>query len=423
MIELFNIISSSFLLFLFFNGNKYFYLNKIILNPFTQINVSIILFFNVFFIFSFFKINNQIIFFLIIILCLINLSYFIKNLKNPIYLLFIFFNIFIYFQISAIPSLGWDGQSNWFPKAFNFFSGGTFFDLSAYPRPSYPHLGTYIWSIFWNNSILKYEYVGRFIYVFLYFSSLFFLLSNKNKNEVFSILSLVIIYLFTFDINLFKGYQEILIFSLINIFIIFYYSRIKLNIFFILTLLIINLIIWSKDEGLIYSIPILLFFLTTSNKLLCRTNLLFIIFFTVLVAFKFILIYKLNYDFRLQGFSVQILITELLNFSSFKQDLLLIFKHFFISYFKYPIWLLIIFFLIFPSKIIRNQKIYKNSILLFFFSFISNFLIFHVQNADMLEWYLITALDRLNFILSGFFLYFIFENIRYYLIKFNDLKN
>ena len=257
----------------------------------------------------------------------------------------------------------------------------------------------------------------------MYFSSLFFLLSNKNKNEVFSILSLVIIYLFTFDINLFKGYQEILIFSLINIFIIFYFFRIKLNIFFILTLLIINLIIWSKDEGLIYSIPILLFFLTTSNKLLCRTNLLFIIFFIVLVAFKFILIYKLNYDFRLQGFSVQILITELLNFSSFKQDLILIFKHFFISYFKYPIWLLIIFFLIFHSKIIKNQKIYKNSILLFFFSFISNFLIFHVQNADMLEWYLITALDRLNFILSGFFLYFIFENIRYYLIKFNDLKN
>ena len=59
----------------------------------------------------------------------------------------------------------------------------------------------------------------------------------------------------------------------------------------------------------------------------------------------------LNNDFNFQGnyFTLNSIVNEMFNFSTFGSDLFLIIKHFIISYFKHPIWLLLIFFLFFQK--------------------------------------------------------------------------
>ena len=78
----------------------------------------------------------------------------------------------------------------------------------------YPHLGTLVWGFFWKNSFLQYEYLGRLIYIYIYLLSLFSiceLISNQNKIKII-LLSLILI--ISFDEFLFRGYQEVLLFSL-----------------------------------------------------------------------------------------------------------------------------------------------------------------------------------------------------------------
>ena len=36
----------------------------------------------------------------------------------------------------------------------------------------YPHLGTYLWG-FWKNSLMSYEYFGRYIFVYAFLLTIF----------------------------------------------------------------------------------------------------------------------------------------------------------------------------------------------------------------------------------------------------------
>ena len=45
-------------------------------------------------------------------------------------------------------------------------------------------------------------------------------------------------------------------------------------------------------------------------------------------------------------------------------------------------------------------------------------MIFHLQDNKILEWQLSTALDRLNLIFSGYFVYFVYLNFRDYSSKY-----
>ena len=121
---------------------------------------------------------------------------------------------------------------------------------------------------------------------------------------------------------------------------------------------------------------------------------------------------------ELGGFSYEKVLNEIFNFSSFKMDFILIIYHFILSFFKYPIWMFVIIFLILPESKIKTNKIYKNSVLLFIYLFLINFMIFHLQDNKILEWQLSTALDRLNLIFSGYFVYFVYLNFRDYSSKY-----
>ena len=131
MIEVLNITTSLLVISIFFNLNLY---NKSLeKNIFKNVAISIIIFFNIFLILSFLNFGIKIIFLIILIFSLINLINFLKNLKNIYYLYFLFFNLCIFILIAADATLGWDGQMIWYPKAFNFFNDGTFFNLKELP--------------------------------------------------------------------------------------------------------------------------------------------------------------------------------------------------------------------------------------------------------------------------------------------------
>ena len=125
---------------------------------------------------------------------------------------------------------------------------------------------------------------------------------------------------------------------------------------------------------------------------------------------------QLNGAFSFQGnsFTLSNTIRESLNFSTIGTDLFLIIKHFIITYFKYPVWIFLFIFLIFPNREVKSKKLYKDTLYVFVFSLLINIFIFHIQDSAILEWQLSTAVDRLNFMLSGYFIYFIYRNVNKY---------
>ena len=418
MIELLNIIFSSLIIFLLFNSSQVLLLYKENQNILKNINVNLIIFFNISLFFSFLDNGIKYFTYLIFLICFLNLISFFKNLKNYFYIIFIIINFVLFLKISSDPSLAWDGIGNWYPKVYNFFLGFSFFDLTETPRPTYPHLGAFIWSLFWHISILDYEYLGRFIYIFSYISSLFLIIYNNQDTDIKKLSLFFILLIISFDINLFKGYQEYLIFSLFNIFIYLYYNEKNEPNLSIISLLIINSAIWFKDEGLIYSFPIVLMVLLQKQKLLSYKNFYFILIYILILIFKFFMFTKLLPFVEVGGFSIDKVLNEIFNFTTFKTDFTLIIYHFIISFFKYPIWIFVILFLIFPEKKIKKSKIYKYSNYLFVYLLIVNFMIFHLQDPTILEWQLSTALDRLNLTFSGYFIYFVYLNFRSYSSKY-----
>ena len=136
----------------------------------------------------------------------------------------------------------------------------------------------------------------------------------------------------------------------------------------------------------------------------------------IILVFRIYMSAQLNGTFGFQGnsFTLNNTIRESLNFSTIGTDLFLIIKHFIITYFKYPVWIFLFIFLIFPNKEVKSIKLYKDTLYVFVFSLLINIFIFHIQDSAILEWQLSTAVDRLNFMLSGYFIYFIYCNINKY---------
>ena len=124
-------------------------------------------------------------------------------------------------------------------------------------KPEYPHFGTYLWSFFWINSLLDIEYFGRLSYLFIYLISIFYIFEKINFKSIFVKFYLILIVLFlTFQVKYFDGRQDILIFAF-NLLIFGYLyeiinckSKDKKN--FVSFYLLINLIIWTKTDGILY---------------------------------------------------------------------------------------------------------------------------------------------------------------------------
>ena len=454
MIEIFNIIILLiiFLLLFFSPLSKKFYDNlykNYKYNVFDVASVNLAIFLSIYLILSFLNIQTKYVFYFALLISLAsyiyNFNFFLKLIKKKIIikLLFFFtvFNFAIYINLVNNLSLGWDSFIHWMPKAYNFYSGAGYENLVNYHSLTYPHLGSYIWAFFWKNSFLEFEYNGRLFFVFIYLISIFSIsctiLNLKNfgkKNQlIMIILFILLIFFFSSSDNiigsvndhLFGGYQEVLIFSLlVMISKIFYLVKNNqsnnLLIFFLFVFS--SLLIWIKDEGLIYSIFILLIFILHID-VKKKIKLLYI-FFSLILIFTQIFIenyYSSNHNyFNMNSFFHKSLLEQILSFKIIDRTILII-NFFLISCLKTPLWIFILFF---TPIFFLYKKLYSNFKYMLTFMLLNIIFLFgvYIQTPHDLYFMLTSSMHRLLMQTSGFYILMVilcFSN----LIKESIFKN
>ena len=422
MIEVISILSSILSLVILLNFPLNFYYFKKIYSNFKfgyadSLLLNLVVGINLFLIFSFFKINLN---YLFLIIMAFSLSLIIISYKNFLFLfkknitISLFFLVFVYSMATVIAKtsfLEWDGLEHWIFKAQVYFQGGEYKDLANVPQNYYPHLGSYIWAFFWKNSYLQYEYFGRIFFIFIFATSIFSLISKlSNKFSLIEKLSvLFIIGSLSTNFYLFGGYQEYLIFFSFfcySYFILYFSENIylfkKSLIPEFLIILILNILLWTKQEGFFYFILLSFVFLLHGKRNLNQKFLFFLISLSFLLIFIFIKIYYFGY----LSFNEKIINNEILNnlnLFHFSGKIFLITKYFLITFIKYPIWMVIIlslFILKYKSNFLNLNKFFYTFL---FLSFSLVFAIFFHTTMD-LKFLVPITLSRIVFAISGFYI-------------------
>ena len=338
-----------------------------------------------------------------------------NNILSFIIFILIIFSIFLF--IAQDLRLEWDGHV-WIQKAMIFFNNEKLTNLNQSIHPEYPFLGTYLWALFWKNSLLELEYFGRYFYVYFYVVSIFFIVSAINiKNPNIKLLLVLFLILLTFEAYYFGGYQEYLIFSSLLVaskFIFILNENDKKNIkiiFLIFSILYINS--WFKSEGSIYLIIFfipLLYFLNISSS----QKILFIV----------LTISGLISNFFIKKYIIQISGTSEINyFTNFLQNFesleifflkfINIFNHIIIAFIKHPIWLIFLFSVFIQIFIIKKSNFTLKYLIA---CFIMNLIVIFgayssFGNVDLI---LRVTLDRVLFQTSGFYIILFICNINEY---------
>ncbi len=440
MIELFSVSISFLFLFILslfpfrinFFEQKYFFRSFCIFDILLLnliINISLIL------LISFINIDYSKYFISIIIISIfynfynfLKIKSFFKYFLDINFIFFIILNFFNAIYLISNPVLAWDGLENWFFKAQNFFYNYNFFDLKGLKGNNnyYPHLGTLVWGFFWKNSLLQYEYLGRLFYIYIYLLSLFSiceLISNQNK---FKIIILSLILIISFDEFLFRGYQEVLLFSLF-IFIsknYYIYLSNKNFINLLICFVCLNLIPWIKHEGFLFVFAYTISFLFMIKFLKKKYELISIIILTwILLVIKNYIFYKfLDLNFT-HGGGDQFFI----DYKSILEFIFIFSKGLLIAIFKYKIWILIFFsmYFLFKNKLYKDeQKLYfkflKINLALYFILLLGIYYNLYVNSNIDFNWWIANSLDRLIYSISGIFVINIIFFVNY--IKNYNLK-
>ena len=416
MIEIFNIIIILLLNLLIFSTPSFVKIEEIGKSNDDIFKIKIcfnlIFLLNIFLITSFIKINFIYLLTCVLLIILIQLITFYKNFtasKNIKYFYLILFLISFVLSInlSVNLKLEWDASVNWIFKTLNFYNGFSFDNLNNIPGvAAYPHLGSFLWAFFWKISIINAEYIGRIVFLFLF---AFSIILNSYKNEKSLSQNLIIIILVSalfYDQNSFAGYQEGLMFSLIAI-LFFLINRIKdykkINFIYIfLILLIINLLLWTKNEGFVWSFLIIGYIFLIINKKY-ESKILLAIGFVILSILKYFIFYKFfgenlvgwkGYTFIPIDINFLVLVIERLPF---------IFYSILKVFFKYPF--LIITFILLITNISKKANLILLLFLIANVAITSSIFLF----TDNTKWQFHTdvGLDRMIYQTSGFYIYII----------------
>lgn len=427
MIEISSIFITLLSLFIFSNFPlNYFYLEKrvsIVKYNFNDILLlNILINCNLLLIFSFFQTNLNLIFIFVIFYSLFLFFIFRKNylklIRNNFYFIFTFVIIFYGISILIVKNayLEYDALAHWIYKVKVFYQGGTIANLKGLPYDYYPHLGSYVWAFFWKNSIIQYEYLGRLFFLYLFLVSIFSVRSKLNNNFT-ELEKNIIIFLICFlstNIFLFGGYQEYFLFfcfySFSHFFIKFFISSnyIHKNFFpEIIILLIVNIFIWVKQEGLFYFFILSFLFIIHSKRSLLNR---FFYIISSIILFMFFLMVK-NYYFGALEFNDEIINSETfknLQISYLLNKIVIITKYFVITFFKYPIWILIFLSILFlkqKSNFLSDKKF----IFTFFFLMFGFVYAIFLNTPHDLSWLVPITLNRLVFAMSGFLIFLCVE--------------
>ena len=241
-------------------------------------------------------------------------------------------NFIIAINVVYDPSISWEAQTIWIEKTIPLVFNQNLTSLKNSPAPELPILFPIIWSFFWKFFNIQYEYTGRIFLIFFYLMSLFLYANLFKTSIVKKLIILLIIIFITFRIEGFQGDLEVFIFSIIlmsmrSLYLAIFekdYSMINIINF----ILLINLLIWSSNEGMFYAGFLTFVFIVIKD--LDKTNKTIII-----TSYLFLLSLKLSifiyYDFGINLNSDDYAIENISkNFNI--SNLILISKYFFLTF-------------------------------------------------------------------------------------------
>lgn len=363
---------------------------------------------------SFFYINLKFLFISEIILASIFLYQNKKNFLNSItlnnsysFFLFLIICFSFFVAIGSSARLEWDALAHWIFKAQVYFQNGSYQDFKSLPFNYYPQLGTFLWGYFWQNDLIyPIEYKGRLSYVFLYLISIFFIIEkNKKSISVLYPATVFLIILLTLDSYLFSGYQDYLIFIQL-VFIsklIYLYKKDKNNFYLILVFLSCWSLMWTKQEGFFYFIIIGLTLIMFGVKDL-KKKIFLILIFSISIFLKSFLQEFIIGSFNFNEPILHSGLLRYLDISNFLSAFYIITWHILISFFKYPIWLMIFLVIIIYNK--NNFENYEIFYFIVYFLFIYSI---YFQTSMSLKELLPVTIDRLLLQGSGFLIFPIFR--------------
>tara|TARA_B100001996_G_scaffold371836_1_gene347610 strand:- start:1079 stop:2374 length:1296 start_codon:yes stop_codon:yes gene_type:complete len=417
MIELLNIILSiaiffglSFFSFFLFTGSK---INKQKFDIIDITGTNFIILLNTILLASLINPNKEILFFFCTFVSLLSIAMIFKRvgkLTNKIIYFFLFFFVLVVsIDISNNFDYSWDTKKYYLHKATGFYENFFIDDFSK--KSEYPHFASYIWAFFWKNNFLNYEYTGRLVFGYIYILSIFYFVNSFNIEKFIKIFFSILLILLTYKTNLFDGRPDILIFSFYlflakYLFEIFHKNNFNLkNI--LLTILTLNLILWTKTEGLVYSILICLTLVLfvkknqSSKILFC-----FLIFLTIAIKYITYHYYGISLNPHEDTFGESILSKMDINFIILRSWQII--SWYVVYFLTNPIIIISLLSLIIIWK--RYKKLFSNFNYLYFFfvaKFSVLFLTYFVTSYPM-PFQVKYSLDRIILHSSGLFLIIVY---------------
>ena len=421
MIESFQIIIAFFCFailtivpFNIFNSKKIFHTNYNILDLasfYLIINCTVLLFFSILPI----TLKDYNLFFYIVLVTIFFYSYVLKfkninNFKDYYLQLILFFLVFFIVSIDVASKLylGWDAKYFYYIKALFFVEGQNFYDLNKFEHIYHPHLGSFLWAFYWEFLPSKLEYIGRLFYVFIACFSIFYVCHKDLKYSLISNIIFISLMLLFYKYERFSGLQEILIFSFLVITSKFYAKILNINnkYFIIFSILLCNLLIWTKAEGMVYAI-IMIMLLNLNNKIFFKEKIYINLSFLFIFFLKY-LIYEISNNVMLDTAGSPYFINYFLDLN---YQFIIYKLKFIMPYLAYYI-LNNIFFIsgILILLILNFQKKKDAYIKIINFYFILNimFIIRAYLFRDMeIEYSIRTTMERVIFTSSGFYVFLI----------------
>ena len=332
------------------------------------------------------------------------------KVKENLLIFLIFFSIFFIFSIDIANelNLGWDAKWFYLIESLYYSQGNTFKELTEQMFRDFhphPHLGSYLWAFFSNLSLNNHEYYGRLFYLFLFIFGLFLITKKIIKNKNFEPIILIILTIVTYKYKYFSGLQEIIIFTnliFISIIIYDYIIEKKFSDLFIISLCL-NLILWTKAEGIVYFL-IVISCINLIKKIDFSHRIKFNILCLSLIVFKFLVYQFFEIKPNNQPYSLNFI--ENLDF-----DILFYQIYNITIYFVYNSINNIIYFVVLIVFFMSRNKIFKEEYykLIFIFFLLNVCFIYsaYILRDQEIVYSLKTTIDRVVFTSSGFYLFFI----------------
>jgi len=415
MTEIFKIAIIFFVLVVFFIGplNIFDKTNKEL--RINVLNYNFIINFNILLFLSLISLpikNYQLIYITILLLTFFytllvsKISYFHLIKKNIINFSIIYFSFFIIaINISSNLNFGWDAKYFYYIKSLFFFEGLGLNELREFEHNKWhPHFGSYLWAFFWSLPFMEIEYFGRLSYVFIFCFSIYFITKIPNNNY-HSVLLYLVILILLFKYDRFSGLQEILIFSYLSIAskILYDLENKKKILDLIMLILITNLIMWIKAEGIVYSLIILTIFLF-NNKVIVKEKVFIFLSFMIFVSLKYNVYLLYDLELNAQPYNFESFFSLSIENLYYRFEKILIY----LGYYSLinPIFLIGVILTILLNFLNNDKILTKNFNIYFILNTLFIFSAYLLRDLEIV-YSLKTTLERIVFTSSGFYVYLI----------------